>query len=56
MVVIDTSFIKFDKKGELIGKYYGVCPICKLKSNLVSLKGEVWMCRWCYRGRVRKNE
>lgn len=55
MITMDTSFIKWDKKGEIIGKYYGVCPICKLKSNLIygPPEKEVWMCRWCYYGRSR---
>ena len=46
--------IKFDKKGRVIGEYYGKCPICGDNENLQYNKNGVWCCRWCYYGRKKK--
>ena len=43
--------ILFDKEGNVIGKYYGKCPICGKKRNLTFDRGDDWVCRKCYYGR-----
>jgi len=40
--------IVFDKEGTVVGKYYGVCPGCGNKKNLVYDKGNNWVCKKCY--------
>ena len=44
----------FDKHGTVIGEYYGECPECKHKANLIYQKKGQWVCRWCYYERSRK--
>ncbi|MFW5847830.1 MAG: hypothetical protein ACOCVF_02840 [bacterium] len=42
--------IKFDKQGQPIGKYYGVCPNCKNLGNIVHRnKNNEFVCYKCKR-------
>ena len=43
--------IKFDKEGIVVGQYYGICPLCKKKRNLIFNKENKWVCRKCYYGK-----
>lgn len=40
--------ITFDKQGQPIGRYYGICPNCKTPGNLTSRnKNNDWVCYKC---------
>ncbi len=39
--------LKFDGKGNVVGKYYGKCPLCKSNNNLVHQNKSKWVCYKC---------